>query len=944
MVGLYDLCSSKGMEDIVLGRLVELVLNGSGGEDLRRLLSTDDEEYIEDVRVHLLDPMGQVLRGMLGRSSEEIRGRLREMDLGWGNGRRLTDRMQYLVQSLIHREFGEEIQERQILEGHPYLLCMDHIDGGYRNELVRAYSSSIVYRLSATRMKNNHGSDSVAMMCLRNGKGSGEVLDREAYPYRIVYCEYKTGDGRHRLPFFKSGTGSSFGAASFGSYADELSNVARQINARLRRAGIDRQLDTITMYQADPVNWDHRQVLDLSDEDYRRVLGILRRDFLQVDGETLKLGEKLEYILKGYPSVRRDIIQRILLPYMSIRDALADAATVEEFHATGKHFRFHPTKIGYKGKRDGHIQLKTINPDSPPKLGVRNGAIVLHPEARWFRLKGGRVVFGFDMDDNSPSPFLLQEEEIRRIVRRRLIPYLNRLWNVTRKLRQRGWRNLPMDGEEQEEILRFLETDDKMGFLLQVKEGHIINFFRQEVQKRLFSGNLSSLQINGNRYCLFKVINAWGSQKFREQLQILCDTYAQYPYRYDQVVLTLRERLHYRSSGNRTSKKRKSRTVMKRQGIPISQEQVIHFIAGKVRMQLEDDGKMVVVPPFGFPFTGPFFERHDLTRADHLKDVVQALLRSENLSFTQGPGFLRFPIDFSGEKPSFGLKLTKKPSWDELDRCVKLKKKDSRFIQNLNRALQANLNDPYHFQAIVEFARLGIAKTQLSSVYGILDEWLDSSSREEIDRIAFQTANAWDTMDVYSFAGQRSKPVKLGTIVREGRKVKINGRNRIIWFLEGVHGGEEEPNVQFNKDYASIAAEFLSLSEKVKGNKQVKLSQIDWLCRRNLEPALLIDLFTRQHMVEDETHQDIVQILLHRTKVRYQRKGYAMRPILHTEEKQYRQNQLNRLATFFTPSNVFFSASGRAIAAEVNLRRDAAVSLHQTRIGFPLVNLIKQMA
>lgn len=603
MVGLYDLCSTEKMEEVVLGQLMDLVRCADrfgDWEELKRLLSTDDEEYLADIRQSLLLPLNQKLgktdAGL--RSSDDIRKLFRGADLGWGNGRRLTDRAQHLVQSLIHRDFGIEIQARQIAEGHPYLLCMDHWDfkgssnvGGNQvdglglcdsgmdqaaGEVVRAYASSIAYRLSATRMKNNHGSDSLALMCL-DEKVIGRfpkvaaVLRRERHPFRIVFCEYKTGDGRHRLPFFKGGAGSSFGAGAFSSYADELSNVARQVNAMLRKAGIGDKLETISRYQADPVNWDHLQMLDLSDDlysdGYRRVLE---------NPKHLKLGGKLDAILEGHSSLKQEITDKILRPHMAIRQALADASTVEEFFATGRHFRFNPARIGYKGKRDGHIILQAINPEDPPRVEVvtRNSAIILHPAARKFRPKGGRLAFGFEMSDGMASPYLLQEEEIFRMVHEELIPYLKRIWKITRDLRQKGWRNLPINERDQAQIRKFMEVKDLKEALLQLEEGDIINFFRQAIQKRLFMGNLRSLQINGNRYSLFKVVVGWGSRKFLEQLQVMCDAHAQNACRYDQVVVTLKERLRYGSSENRRKRKAKPRKQASR---PFSREQVLRF-------------------------------------------------------------------------------------------------------------------------------------------------------------------------------------------------------------------------------------------------------------------------------------------------------------------------------------------------------------------------------
>ncbi len=962
MVGLYELCTNDRMEEIVLGHFLNLVLGVDrfgDREKLKRLLSTDDDEYLDDIRQNLLLPLNQKLgktdAGL--RSSDDIRKLFRGADLGWGNGRRLTDRVQHLVQSLIHRDFGIEIQARQIAEGHPYLLCMDHWDfkgfsdvGGNQvdgsglcdsgmdqaaSEVVQAYASSIVYRLSATRMKNNHGTDSLALICLdekviRRFPKVAAVLRRERHPFRIVFCEYKTGDGRHRLPFFKKGAGSSFGAGAFSSYADELSNVARQVNAMLRKAGIGDKLETISLYQADPVNWDHSQMLDLSNVDlysdgYRRVLE---------NPKYLKLGEKLNAILEGQSSLKQEIIDKILRPHMAIRQALADASTIEEFFATGRHFRFNPARIGYKGKRDGHIILHAIDPEDPPLVEVvtRNSSIILHPAARKFRQKGGRLVFGFEMSDGMSSPYLLQEEEIVRMVHEELIPYLKRIWKITRDLRQKGWRNLPINERDQAQIRRFMEAKDLKEALLLLEEGHIINFFRQAIQKRLFMGNLRSLQINGNRYSLFKVVVGWGSRKFLEQLQVMCDAHAQNACRYDQVVVTLKERLRYGSSKNRRKRKAKPR---KRASRPFSREQALRFIAGEVGIQLEEDGQMAVVPRSGFPFTGPFFERHDLE--GHLRMAVQGLLRSANLSFSHGPDFLRFPLAISRGQPSFALRMVSsgKASWDQLDRCVRFQKRDARHIQNLNHALKANLHDPQHFQAVVELGRFGIAKTQLGSVYGILDEWLDPASREEIDRIAFQTANDWDRLMVENVTGQRRKSGEIGIVERDGRTIKINGRNRILWFLEGVLGGKEEPEVRFREDCLPKVKELCGLPQH-----GMRLSQMDLFSKRRLSIPVFRELFARQHKIEEEAYDDVLQILLHKTKVRYQRNGHEMRPILHAEEEEYRRGQLGQLATVFTPSNVFFAPSGRAIAAEVSLRRDAQVSIHQTSNGFPIVDLI----
>ncbi len=784
----------------------------------------------------------------------------------------MTDRVQHLVQSLIHRDFGIEIQGRQIAEGHPYLLSMDHremnfeeVDGrSLEKEVVRAYASSISYRSSATRMKNNHGSDSIALMCLdekvieRFPKVRG-ILKGERHPFRIVFCEYKTGDGRHRLPFFKKGAGSSFGAGAFSSYADELSNVARQVNALLRKRGIVDKLETISLYQAYPVNWDHSQVLDLSDVDrysdgYRRVLE---------DPKRLKLGKKLNGILEGHPSVRREVIDRILYPHMAIRQALADVSTIEEFHATGRHFRFNPARIGYERKREAHILLEAIDPEDPPLVQVipRNSSIILHPDARKFRLKGGRLVFGFEMSDGMPSPFLLQEEEIFRMVHEKLIPYLKGIWKITRDLRQKGWRHLPID--DQAQTRRFMETKDLKEALLDLEEGHIINCFRQVIQKRLFCGNLSSLQIDGNRYSLFKVVVGWGSRKFLEQLQVMCKAYAQNSCRYDQVVVTLKERLRYGSSGNR--RKRKAR---KEASKPLSRDQAVRF--SELCIQLQEDGQLAVVPRSGFPVAGPFFERHDLNRPDHLRIAVQGLLRSANLSFSHGPNFLRFPVAISRGQPSFAFRMenSAKATWNQLNRCIRLQKRDARLMQNLNHALKTNLHDPQHFQAVVEFGRLGIAKTQLGSVYGILDEWLDPPSRRDIDRIAFQTANEWDRLKVASLTGQRTRSVEIGTLERDGRTVRINGRNRILWFLEGVFAGEEEPEVQFREDCLPKVEELCNVRQH-----GIKLSQVDLFSRRRLSIPLFHEFFARQHRIEKEAYQTkngfpIVDLILSQYPVR----------------------------------------------------------------------------
>ncbi len=76
MVGLYDLCSSEKMEETVLGQLMDLVRSAdrfSNWKELGRLLLTDDEEYVDDIRHHLQLPLNRAVRKSNAKTSDDIR-------------------------------------------------------------------------------------------------------------------------------------------------------------------------------------------------------------------------------------------------------------------------------------------------------------------------------------------------------------------------------------------------------------------------------------------------------------------------------------------------------------------------------------------------------------------------------------------------------------------------------------------------------------------------------------------------------------------------------------------------------------------------------------------------------------------------------------------------------------------------------------------------------
>ena len=1092
------------------------------------LLSTDDVRYLEDIHRNLLIPIRKVIEATFPNASEymeplrklppnsrrfsEMADAVRQLfentDLGYGDGRRLSDRVQHISQAIINHDLGRIIQAEFIAGDNLYNMGFDNVahwlfdTAGKRNvdfseiglggriddipdgtlkrmrdkfrrilpdnspldpnrlqkkhvfAIVDAYIGSVTYRLSATRMWNNHGSDSLAIMDMDDefidrfllglspdvfDAGDAEIigtfLRHEPNRFRMCSVEYKSSSkNRFQTVFFYG----NHGKGDFSSYPDELVNTAVQINSVLRRYGILDGLPVVNSFQVH--NWDPNVILDFSDTafyegGYRR---ILESDNPFEEIQT-RLGNRLKEIIlgsglddTGQQRLIHDIISEILLPHMRIRQAYYDASVVEEFFLTGEHFVFNPAMIGFSNRRDGHILTYPIDPSNPPTVPViidssKRSSIVLHPDARNFRMDNEQLVFGFDIADKvnpDDNPFKLSDAEILDFFvvgnsgglrKGSLMHYLESVADYKRA----GARSKPLTVEDICDIAELKVLVDRIveghkdkteivDFLIERQPPHLKNYFCHIILDRLlknagssrkcaYNGNpsgknttlsgLASLFINGRHMMLSKVIEAWGSEFFLKQIDEYVKIPTISPVRYDEIIITAKEPLPYNSRVPSTLGKRvlrrgfmdfkKDVQFLVKNGLDIQLADVVDAIAhagfeGTKRLVVLPDGYGMVIASLADPLgiisldSGGYLNNVPLDDFDNFRTVMSMVWRNQNYRFDNGADFLRFPITvLDGSVRAIGsqffsMRLDKsllepkydnmKKIWENFHLYYRFRDGNSRPITEFNKFLREVFNSKGvtdgNFQYLVEFARFGIVKTRFSYTFGILNDYLNRESLETVDRIARAHAISWETIALYEAGGRNKRRTPIGMIHRNGRAIEINDNNRIVWYLDAILSDSfdqaREPILKF-KQVPKILTRVAILTglplEKVQ--KGFRLSDARFfrtgLSAQDIEflrgmpcevNALFVDIFRKNHMIDQKGYGDIVRIIDQHLVGRYQN-PYLMDKLMKDADPAFRGLQIRMLATFLTPPGVWFAPSGRiGVKNVIGVRNDSPIAIH----------------
>lgn len=849
----------------------------------------------------------------------------------------------------------------------------------HAREIVRAVAKAVTYRSGATIMKNNHGGDALAILNL-DDKYIEEFtqklvqysdIDRKiirtflkGMPDRFRLCsiEGKTSEGSKTIQglFFDFHLNKAFNFAKndFNSYTDELSNVAMQVNLILKQYGVKSKLPTIGIFKATPLpNWDPKVLVKLDDLNTGGYRGILTDPDPEARIKEM-FGTELKSILQKEDEEIRDqitkeIIKRILLPHFHIRQALFDAAVIEEFMLSGKIFDFKPSAIGTSRNRESHILVRKINASHPPKLPVRlpdgsNDFIILHPQARFFRKMGNEITIGFDLcQEREHNPFKLSEKEIHQTVftgSGKLIEHLQEVLATHAKMRGKNKRVLFLYPDEATQIRNFIALVTKIhngelkkvhldNFLLHISSGHILNYFRQAIIDRLMKNEacsgLQSLFIKGNHYKLKKILLACGNLNFYNQLMEYAISTTQYPFRYDEIILPAREKIPYRISSR--TRKGQSRAFQKeRNSIDVEDAiQAAKLIAGaesslhRLGLNFRRDGSIdfIEAPIIPFPFSEPYFRNNDFTIPKSLKQFINGILFSRENRWAKGVEFLRFPLSMHDNSTlqhpfqEIDFKGTIMDGWKELDKIMQIGSANSRTFSKFNSALEynlANLNEN-NFQATFELCKFGPFRTQFSSIFGIVNDWLTNESLKGIDEIAKEYAGSIDHVEFST--GKTQTRVQTGNY-----KIAINNNNRLIWYLEAIATGygkevplyfrdEKIDNLYVLTGLRPKPRAALTLSEfRVFGQSRFTKSSIKWHVHTFLE------IFYRQHLIDGQQLEDLITIFEKNVFTQRRGKAYTSHRLLEGLNHKERRQQMQIIASFLNLNGVFRAPSGRFIS------------------------------
>ncbi len=1077
------------------------------------LLSTNDVRYLKDIYRKLLEPIKKTMRKAFTSISEfvkplkklppnperhsgmadSVRKLYENTDLGYGEGRRISDRVHHISQAIINHDFGRIIQAELIANDNFYNMGFDNVPyqlhgssqqpdfseiglGGRIDDfpegtllhmrdkfrrilpndcpidpnslqkkhvaaIVDAYVKSVTYRLSATRMWNNHGCDSLAIMDMDDwfidrfvqelnpdifDENDAALIDaflrHEPNRFRMCSVEYKTSSSNtFKSTFFYD----HHGKGDFSSYPDELVNTAAQINSVLRKYGIPDQLPVVSMFHVTQgQNWNPNVILDFSDLSFYE--GGYHR-ILECETPVKAIRSRLGYLLKeiiqnsGLTEAKQkqlihEIISEIILPHMRIRQAYCDASVVEEFFLTGEQFMFNPARIGFGNRRDGHVLIYPINASNPPKVPViidssKRTEILLHPHARNFRMENGHLVFGFDIADEvnpDDNPFKLSEneilesfviEEIDGLRKGSLMDYLESIMHYGRA----GAKSKPLTNEDINDIISIKTLVDKIignqkgkteliTFLLERQPPHLKNHFSQIILDRLLKNTnpsgLASLFINGKHMRLFKIIEAWGSEYFLKQISEYTKIPTVSPVRYDEIIITAKEPLPYASKSkskpiqakmpkrfknamNEIQSLLKNRSTIKKLEDLVDAIMNANIAIAK-RLVVLPDNERNIVPILANPLPrtpldlGGYLNNVPLRNLENFRTVMSMIWRNRNYCFINGADFLRFPITAINEPVKtigsqfFAMRLGKtllepnydcmKKIWKNLHLYYRFGDGNSRPIAEFNKFLWEIFNSngvsDENFQCLAEFARFGVVKTRFSYTFGILNDYLDKNSLETIDQIAQRHAISWETIILHEAGGRNTQKTKIGKIYRNGRNIEINDKNRIVWYIDAILSDNfdrsKEPILKF-KQTTNILTRVAILTglplEKVQNGFKITearffrngLNTQDIKFLRNVPDqvnALFVDMFIKNHTIDQKAYHDIMQIINQNLRGRYQN-PYSMDKIMKDTEPSFRKLQIKILATFFTPPGVWFAPSGRIGAKNtINIRNDSPIAIH----------------
>ncbi len=1023
---LHHLERGLSTDELVAYRFMELCLAKRDNVSLRSLLTSNDEGYMEDIVRNLLEPVRQTLvsREMNFQFPSEsvlmadaLRDVFTQTDLGRGS-QRLRDRTQHIANALLHQALGQVVIAVQVAEGTPYLMCMDNqevgelLDIGLKgqirqipskvanqmafrlcgksrfsnrlaNDVVNAYRQAIVYRFGATRSKNNHGGDSVAVLAMDddlidnyvNGLVNLSHADRilverclknEPDRFRICAIESKTSQGSRSIEGllfnFRKRQASSFARYDFFSYADELSNVAAHVNDCLKSFGVSGQLPTVSMFQVSPTpNWNPNHLLDFSTPSFFEggYANLLQTED-PVDAVSKRLGGTLRDLVcsaSNAKALERCIIEEAILPHMRVRQVLADASKVEEFFLSGMEFKFNPARIGMDGNREGHISITPIDPSNPPQIPVRilneTTSIILHPSARSFRLKGGELVFGFDIaSDHLQNPFILSEPEIlghilpSEVASPPMVETFEGVLSTRMAMFRKGKRKFFVNDSETAELSFFLDLarngskKEIVDFLLCAKSDHFRNYFCQVILDRLLrnpghSGFLSLFH-EGNHYRLYKVLETWGSTKFIGQLEEYAFSHTRYPFRYDQIVICARESFPFKKIKKEGKRKMQSTSTVRKkvEDVIESRYEIALGIAeakrSRLRVSMKNLKYWVMMEGLPFPLRGPYFDRNDFTNFETMKDLIFKTWVARENKWFKGIEFLRFPITLERKghgsialsHPFVKLQGTLKQFWNSMDALVAFGSAHSHSINTFREAITSNIRNitPENMQATLELAYFGASRTQFSSVFGIVTDWLVPEVLEQVDTTA--------QMHVESIQSIKFNET---TISRENVPLKVNDSNRLLWYTDAIiNGKQHEIPLQINEENLGIASLLLGKHQDTL-RKGFKISDLKMkpLKPNNQTIDLFMKIFIRQHLVSQDGYKDMVNLFEKRVLVQYTKPKYKKAPIFSLLDKKERDAQIREVAAVISPNGVVRAPSGRFIGCEtLLLAKESPFSFH----------------
>ncbi len=899
---------------------------------------------------------------------------------------------------------------RDLLRGVDMASGLDMYVGEYHvKAVVRAVSEAVVYRSGATNMRNNHGGDGFAVLSLDDRFIGGLVslsgVDREivrtvleGFPdrFRICMMEGKTSEGSKTVKglFFDFGKEKFFSFAKncFHSYVDELSNLAVQVNHVLDQYGVASRLPAIGMYRADPVpNWDPRSLLDLDSlqDGYRDVLAASDPCARVVGIFGAELKSIIESVDEGLRSaLTGEIVRNVILPHFRVRQVLYDVSVLEEFLLSGREFVFNPACIGAAGDRESHVLVREIDASNPPMLPVRlpdgsDDFIVLSPLSRFFRRDGEGIAMGFDLvSSRQDNPFKLSDDEIFGIIRSgKFMDHLQGLLDTYAKMRAGNKRVLFLETEEALEVRGFIVQVSKMlagsvpwrhlaELLMGVTSGHILNFFRQEVLDRLTKNpvGLQSLFIDGNRFGIRKVIHASGNQRFYNQLMEYALSTTCFPFRYDEIVLSSREKVPYviSTAGRGRSKARERSGNLVKAGslrgvgssghvrgrssgkpgslgksgfsakggfsekdgeIPVRDAyQVAMLIAGsrlshrRLGLRFEKEGSMgfIDVSEIPLPFSEPYFRNNDFTNGDVLKAFIQGILISRENRWANGVEYLRFPLSLHGnatlrhpflDVPFKGRVLD---WWRDLDRLMQIGSANSRVHSRLMSALDFNIENLTgdNFQATLELCKFGPFRTQFSSIFGVVNDWLSEDSLDAMDEIARSHAESIDHLFVS--AGKRGRRVETGNF-----KIEVNDGNRLIWYLDAIAEGHGQEIPLFFKEEKLGCLQALIGLTPADGYKMDDLFGQSRQIGKDTMPrhiATFLEIFYRQHLITEQQLTDLVSIFERNVLVQRRGKIYTTHRLLEGLDHRERKGQIQVIASFLNLNGIFRAPCGRFVS------------------------------